>query len=98
MGAKVRTHTHISPLQISDPRLEVLENIDLTKLEDCFKLVKGADYVVHAGGRICHPSNVPTDIQVSIQNIQVTGKFPKLHHSTRKTTRETGKTTDLFQT
>jgi GDP-L-fucose synthase len=80
MGAKVRTHTHISPLQISDPRLEVLENIDLTKLEDCFKLVKGADYVVHAGGRICHPSNVPTDIQVSIQNIQVTGNVLEASH------------------
>ena len=72
-GAKVRTHTHIRPLQISDDRLEVFENIDLTNLDDCFKLVKDADYVVHAGGRICHPSSVPTDIQVSIQNIQVTG-------------------------
>lgn len=72
-GANVRTCIHIRPLQITDDRLEVLENIDLTKLEDCMTLVKGADYVVHAGGQICHPASVPTDIQVSIQNIQVTG-------------------------
>jgi GDP-L-fucose synthase len=46
---------------------------DLTNLEDCIKLIDGADYVVHSGGNIAHPSTVPTDIQISIQNINVLG-------------------------
>jgi GDP-L-fucose synthase len=72
-GAKVKTHTHNKPLQIKDNRIEVIENIDLTKLDDCFKLIEGADYVVHSGGQIAHPSTVPTDIQISMQNILVLG-------------------------
>tara|TARA_Y100001938_G_C8092270_1_gene435782 strand:+ start:1779 stop:2726 length:948 start_codon:yes stop_codon:yes gene_type:complete len=72
-GAIVRTHTHKRPLQISDDRVEVLENIDLENIDDCFRLVEGADYVIHSGGMICHPSNVATDLQVSMQNIKVTG-------------------------
>lgn len=72
-GAIVKTHTHEKPLQIQDDRLEVLEGIDLTNLEDCFKLIEGADYVIHCGGKIAHPSTVPTDIQISIQNILVLG-------------------------
>jgi len=72
-GAKVRTHTHEKPLQIQDNRIEIMENIDLTNLDDCFKLVVGADYVIHSGGKIAHPSTVPTDIQISMQNIVVLG-------------------------
>jgi len=72
-GANVKTHTHISPLQIQDKRVEVIPNIDLTSLEDCLKLTKGADYVVHSGGAIAHSSTVPTDIQISLQNIMVLG-------------------------
>ena len=72
-GAIVKTHTHEKPLQIQNDKLEVLENIDLTKLEDCFKLIEGADYVIHSGGKIAHPSTVPTDIQISMQNIMVLG-------------------------
>tara|TARA_Y100001963_G_C6739732_1_gene428324 strand:+ start:173 stop:1138 length:966 start_codon:yes stop_codon:yes gene_type:complete len=74
-GADVRTHTHIRPLQVSDDRIEVLENIDLENIDDCFKLVEGADYVINSGGQICHPSNVSTDVQVSLQNIKVTGNI-----------------------
>ncbi len=74
-GATVVTHTHVSPLQVTDDRITVVENLDLETLEDCYRLVENADYVVHAGGRICHPSSVPTDIQVSIQNIKVTGNL-----------------------
>ena len=72
-GAIIRTHTHEKPLQIQDDRLEVLENIDLNKLDDCLKLVNGVDYVVHSGGKIAHPSTVPTDIQASIKNISILG-------------------------
>ena len=70
-GAKVKTHTHEKSLQIQDNRIEIIENIDLTNLDDCFKLVAGADYVIHSGGKIAHPSTVPTDIQISMQNIMV---------------------------
>ena len=79
-GALVKTHTHEKPLQIQDSRLEVLENIDLTKLEDCFKLVEGADYVIHSGGKIAHPSTVPTDVQISLQNILVLGNVLEASH------------------
>ena len=74
-GAKVKTHTHINLLQVEDERIEVLNNIDLTKPEDCIKLVTGADYVIHSGGKIAHPSTVPTDIQISLQNIMVLGNI-----------------------
>jgi GDP-L-fucose synthase len=72
-GAIVRTHTHESPLQVQDKRLEVIPNIDLTNIDDCLRLTEGADYVVHSGGKIAHPSTVPTDIQISMQNIMVLG-------------------------
>jgi len=79
-GANVVTHTHVSPLQIKDDRIKIIEHLDLENLEDCYKLVKGADYLVHAAGRICHPASVPTDIQVSIQNIKVTGNLLEASH------------------
>jgi GDP-L-fucose synthase len=79
-GANVKTHTHEKPLQIQDDRIEVLNDIDLTKLEDCFKLIEGADYVIHSGGKIAHPSTVPTDIQISIQNIMVLGNALEASH------------------
>ena len=79
-GAHVVTHTHVRPLQVQDDRITILENLDLETYEDCEKLVTGADYVVHAGGRICHPASVPTDVQVSIQNIKVTGNLLEASH------------------
>jgi len=79
-GAKVVTHTHVRPLQIESTKIDVLQNLNLENLDDCYKLVAGADYVVHAGGRICHPGTVPTDIQVSIQNIKVTGNLLEASH------------------
>jgi len=72
-GCFVKTHIHENPLQIQDDRLEILKNINLTCLEDCLKLTEGADYVIHSGGKIAHPSTVPTDIQISLQNIMVLG-------------------------
>lgn len=81
-GAQIRTHTHIRPLALSGHSVEVLQNINLENLDDCFKLVDGVDYVIHAGGRICHPSNVPTDIQISMQNIKVTGNLLEASYKT----------------
>ena len=69
--ANVVTHTHERPLQIQDDRIEVLENIDLENINDCMKLVDGADYVVHSAGKICHPSDVSTDFQVALNQIAV---------------------------
>jgi GDP-L-fucose synthase len=74
-GANVVTHTHSRPLQVKDDRIEIIENLDLENLGDSYKLVQGSDYVIHVGGRICHPASVPTDIQVSIQNVKVTGNL-----------------------
>jgi len=73
LGANVWTHVHNRPLQTKVPGINVMPYCDLTKVEDCLKLVDGADYVVHSGGNIAHPSTVPTDIQISIQNINVLG-------------------------
>ena len=70
-GANVVTHTHERPLQIQDDRIEVLENIDLENINDCMKLVDGADYVIHSAGKICHPSDVSTDFQVALNQIAV---------------------------
>jgi len=73
-GAVVRTHKHKKDLQIDDTDgIEVLENIDLTKLDDCIKLVDGAEYVIHCGGAVAHPSSVPTDVQISLTQIQLIG-------------------------
>ena len=48
-------------------------DFNLIKLEDCLRLTEGADYVIHSGGKIAHPSTVPTDVQISVQNILVLG-------------------------
>ena len=70
-GANVRTSIHNNPLKIQDDRIEVLENIDLTKFDDVMKLVEGADIVIHCAGNILHPSNVATDYQVGLIHIVI---------------------------
>jgi GDP-L-fucose synthase len=70
-GAKVRTHTHTSPLKINDDRVEIIPDIDLTKYEDCLTLTKGSDYVIHSAGNILHPSTVATDVQVTLNQIVI---------------------------
>ena len=72
-GAKVKTHTYHSPLQVESNNIEVVPNIDLTKLEDCIKLVEGADYVIHCGGKVAHPSTVPTDVQIGLAQLNLIG-------------------------
>ena len=68
-GAKIKTHTHINPLHIDDSDIEVLQNINLERLNDAKKLVEGADYVIHCAGKIAHPRDVPTDFQVAMNQI-----------------------------
>jgi GDP-L-fucose synthase len=72
-GAIVRTNTHNNSLQINDKRINIYKNLDLNNLNDCIKLIDGADYVIHSAGRVAHPSTVPTDIQASINNISLLG-------------------------
>ena len=72
-GAIVKTHTFKSPLQIDKGNIEVVENIDLTNLEDCIKLVEGAEYVIHCGGAVAHPSTVSTDVQISLAQLNLIG-------------------------
>ena len=71
-GADVTTHTHIRPMEIEDDRINIIENIDLFKLDDCMKLLDGADYVIHCGGYITNPSEVRTNVQVLLHNINST--------------------------
>ena len=82
-GAQVITHTRPQPytkkLRLEDDRIVVVENIDLENIKDCEKLIQGkyyrgvgqADYVIHSAGKICHPSNVAKDFQVSLNQIKV---------------------------
>jgi GDP-L-fucose synthase len=43
------------------------------KLEDCIKLTEGADYVIHCAGEVAHPSSVPTDVQISLKQLNLIG-------------------------
>ena len=70
-GANVVTHTNERPLQIQDDRIEVLENINLEKIDDAKKLIDGADYVIHTSGYIGHPSGIATDFQIALNQLTV---------------------------
>ena len=70
-GANIRTSIHNNPLKIQDDRIEVLENIDLTKFDDAMKLIDGADIVIHCAGYIGHPSSIATDFQIALNQINV---------------------------
>ena len=71
-GADITTHTHIRPMEIQDERIKLVKNIDLFKLDDCVKLLEGADYVIHCGGYITNPSEVRTNVRVLLHNINST--------------------------
>ncbi|MBC8428599.1 NAD-dependent epimerase/dehydratase family protein [bacterium] len=64
-GAKIKTHTHINPLRAKGD-FEVVESVNLENLEECINLIKGADYVIHSAGSVAHPSQVPTDFSISL--------------------------------
>lgn len=73
IGANVRTHVHNKPLQIKSDKIDVLYDVDLMKLDDCIKLTKGADYVIHCAGEVAHPSSVPRDVQISLKQLNLIG-------------------------
>ena len=68
-GANIITHTYQNPLQIQDDRIEVVENVNLKNIDDCLKLIEGADYVIHSAGAVAHPSQVSTDFSVSLSQL-----------------------------
>lgn len=72
-GAIIKTMTYESPLQIKDNRIDVIENKTLEDPYNCRELVKGADYVIHCAGGVAHPSTVPTDVQISQNQIILIG-------------------------
>ena len=50
-GACVRVPVHLRPLRIREDRVETVE-VDLTRQEDCLRVCRGVDYVVHAAGSV----------------------------------------------
>lgn len=71
-GAIVKTHTHKKRLQTKGELIS-LNNLDLTNLNQCLDLIEGADYVIHCAGEVAHPSNVPTDVQISLKQLNLIG-------------------------
>ena len=72
----ITTHTHNSPLQVSEEiqkDITILENIDLNNLEDAIKLTNGADLVIHCAESCTSYGSVRTDIQGSLGNITLLG-------------------------
>jgi GDP-L-fucose synthase len=72
-GARVRTSTNKSSLQFESDEVIVYPDLDLLNLDDCIKLTEGADYVIHCAGEVAHPSSVPTDVQISLKQLNLIG-------------------------
>lgn len=72
-GAKVRTSTNKSLLQYESDEVIVYRGLNLLSLEDCIKLTEDADYVIHCAGEVAHPSSVPTDVQISLKQLNLIG-------------------------
>jgi len=51
----------------------VYRGLNLLSLEDCIKLTEDADYVIHCAGEVAHPSSVPTDVQISLKQLNLIG-------------------------
>jgi GDP-L-fucose synthase len=72
-GARVRTSTNKSLLQFDSDEVIVYGGINLLSLDDCIRLTEGADYVIHCAGEVAHPSSVPTDVQISLKQLNLIG-------------------------
>jgi GDP-L-fucose synthase len=72
-GARVRTSINKSQLQFKSDELIVYEDLNLLSLDDCLKLTEDADYVIHCAGEVAHPSSVPTDVQISLKQLNLIG-------------------------
>ncbi len=72
-GARVRTSTNKSLLQYESDEVIVYRGLNLLSLEDCIKLTVDADYVIPCAGEVAHPSSVPTDVQISLKQLNLIG-------------------------
>ena len=72
-GARVRTSTNNAQLQFESDELIVYNGLNLLSLDDCLKLTEDADYVIHCAGEVAHPSSVPTDVQISLKQLNLIG-------------------------
>lgn len=72
-GARVRTSTNNAQLQFESNELIVYKGLNLLSLDDCLKLTEDADYVIHCAGEVAHPSSVPTDVQISLKQLNLIG-------------------------
>ncbi len=72
-GARVRTSTNKAQLQFKSDELIVYRDLNLLSLDDCLKLTEDADYVIHCAGEVAHPSSVPTDVQISLKQLNLIG-------------------------
>ena len=72
-GARVRTSTNNAQLQFESDELIVYRGLNLLSLDDCLKLTEDADYVIHCAGEVAHPSSVPTDVQISLKQLNLIG-------------------------
>jgi len=72
-GARVRTSTNNAQLQFESDELIVYNDLNLFSLDDCLRLTEDADYVIHCAGEVAHPSSVPTDVQISLKQLNLIG-------------------------
>jgi GDP-L-fucose synthase len=72
-GARVRTSTNNAHLQFESDELIVYNGLNLLSLDDCLRLTEDADYVIHCAGEVAHPSSVPTDVQISLKQLNLIG-------------------------
>jgi len=72
-GARVRTSTNNAQLQFESDELIVYNDLNLLSLDDCLRLTEDADYVIHCAGEVAHPSSVPTDVQISLKQLNLIG-------------------------
>jgi GDP-L-fucose synthase len=72
-GARVRTSTNNAQLQFESDELIVYKGLNLLSLDDCLKLTEDANYVIHCAGEVAHPSSVPTDVQISLKQLNLIG-------------------------
>lgn len=79
-GARVRTHTHDRPMNIHDDRIEIIENLDLENFDNAKRLVDGADYVLHAAGKVAHPGTVPTDFRATWNQVTLLTNMLEASH------------------
>jgi len=74
-GARVRVPIHRRPLMVQHERVEAVP-ADLTRLEDCLKVCKDMQYIVHAGGAVSAAGvTVSNPMAVITTNLIVTSQM-----------------------